>query len=249
MRKLVLFLSCIFIAVSVSAQTETTGVIKGAVIDKNGNPLPGATVSATDGAETTLVESDGSFVLEVPIWLKSVTASYPGLSSKKRKVDFNNPMVIKLRKKPFTGFINFVGGVNFIPYYKKVQYGTWLGLMGGIMGNWGAYAKIMFPVSSPGNPHFSAILGANKHIYKSIYAYFGVGVGEVNEGYKDYKWDNTNDKYIFDYRFRTYTSMAIDGGLMFKVGKHFNITAGLTLNTDFCNDVNYMPSISLGYVF
>ena len=246
MKKLVLFLTCVFIAVSVSAQTETTGVIKGAVIDKNGNPLPGATVSATDGAETTLVESDGSFVLEVPVWLKSVTASYPGLSSKKKKVDFNNPMVIKLRKKNFTGFLNFVGGLNIIPTSSPLKTECWLGVMGGIIGNWGGYAKIQLPIN-PANENgdllIIGVLGANKHIYKSIYAYLGIGYGHVSDAYDDYDYYG-NGKNRIDFT----DGMAIDGGFLFKLSKHFDMTAGLTITTDF-GIANYMPSISLGYVF
>ncbi|WP_417471148.1 carboxypeptidase-like regulatory domain-containing protein, partial [Leyella stercorea] len=40
---------------------QSTRIIKGAVVDKNGNPLPGATVEATNGAESTTVDADGTF--------------------------------------------------------------------------------------------------------------------------------------------------------------------------------------------
>ena len=66
---------------------ETTIILKGAVVDKNGNAIPGATIEATGGAENTMSGPDGTFTLEVSRWLKSITVSYEGKHEKKIKVD------------------------------------------------------------------------------------------------------------------------------------------------------------------
>lgn len=71
---------------SMSAMAQATRTIKGAVIDRTGNPLPGATVEAKGGAESTTTDADGTFSMEVPIWLKSATAKYSGYKDQTKKV-------------------------------------------------------------------------------------------------------------------------------------------------------------------
>lgn len=87
----------------------TTKIITGKVVDKTGEPLPGALVSATGGAETVATEADGTFTIEVPVWLKNLTASYAGhfettQSVKKKKevtfkLDFNIRKALDKRMK------------------------------------------------------------------------------------------------------------------------------------------------------
>ena len=78
----------------------TTKVIKGQVLDKDGQPVAGALVEATGGAEQTLTDQNGNFMFEVPKHLLSVTASAQGYKSQDMKVKpKNNPIVFKLRKK------------------------------------------------------------------------------------------------------------------------------------------------------
>ncbi|MDE5789678.1 MAG: carboxypeptidase-like regulatory domain-containing protein [Muribaculaceae bacterium] len=59
----------------------TTKIITGIVVDKEGEPLAGAYVNATNGAETVETGADGTYIIEVPVWLKKLTASYPGFGS------------------------------------------------------------------------------------------------------------------------------------------------------------------------
>lgn len=59
----------------------TTKIITGVVVDGEGVPVAGAFVNATYGAETVETGSDGSYSIEVPVWLKCLTASYPGLGA------------------------------------------------------------------------------------------------------------------------------------------------------------------------
>lgn len=237
MKKLLFSMVSLFVAFSAFAQTETTGIIKGAVIDKNGNPLPGAMVQSTGGAETVLVESDGTFVLEVPIWLKTVSASYPGMGVKKQKVDFNNQMLFKLSPRTKFGFINLMGGWAICADDTQANAPI-IGLMGGYLDTWGVYGKIGIPAG--GEDLFSgiqAIVGGIKHIYNGLYGYVGLGYG----GYLD--WD------YWDVEGYWTPGMAFDGGFLMKIGKHFDITLGLTVNTDFDYGTSVTPTLSLGYVW
>ncbi|MDE5807523.1 MAG: carboxypeptidase-like regulatory domain-containing protein [Muribaculaceae bacterium] len=59
----------------------TTKIITGIVVDKGGEPVAGAYVNATNGPETVETAQDGSYSIEVPVWLKSLTASYYGLGA------------------------------------------------------------------------------------------------------------------------------------------------------------------------
>ena len=90
---------------------STTKVVTGAVIDKNGNPLPGAIVEATGGAESTVVDADGTFSIEVPIWLKSLTTRYAGMKSKKKNLN-GRDMIFLLRPDTDSWFINLETSVN-----------------------------------------------------------------------------------------------------------------------------------------
>lgn len=212
----------------VMAQTETTRTIHGAVIDKNGNPLPGAVVSATEGAETTLVNPDGTFDLEIPIWLKSVTASYAGYYNKKMKPLYDRDMIFRLKKdNKRYGFLNAYGGLATYDGYIMPS----IGLMGGMLSNVGFYVKIgMTPI---------LVGGITKRIYKNFYAYLGIGYGTVaaevyENNYYDIEW---------------YPGMAFDGGLIFGIGRHFNVSIGYTHTADFEGYWNCIPNVTLGYVF
>ena len=152
MKKIFLMLAVCAMSIAVSAQT--TRVLKGAVIDKDGNPLPGATVNATGGSEVTTVDADGSFSMEVPIWLKRATAQYAGMKDKTLKIK-GDDLIFRMkpdkRKQWFiiANYSRIVSG----NYSKTMYYGytenfrlDYSGNMGGLMfgrlGKWGWYGKI-----------------------------------------------------------------------------------------------------------
>lgn len=245
------------------AQTETTKKIHGAVVDKNGNPLPGAVVSATEGAETTLVNADGTFELEIPVWLKSVSASYAGYNTKKLKPSFVSDMVFQLKKDNHRyGFLNALGGVALY----NGEAAPSMGLMGGILGNVGFYAKIGFSINtlpsyigSSGFEEyyfdadeygFTSIVGITKRLYKNLYAYLGVGYARVlnDEYWVEYFEINEHRYYSYSKEYAN-NGMAFDSGLLCMIGRHFNVTVGYTHTTDFEGYWNCIPNVSLGYVF
>ena len=249
---MILFAMAIMCCSIAIAQSETTRTIHGAVVDKNGNPLPGAIVSATEGAETALVNADGTFDLEIPIWLKSVTASYAGYKNKKMKPRFGQDMIFRMKKdKKRYGFLNAFFGVDLYNSCSNTIFNTApsMGLMGGMLANVGFYVKggLMF-----GGDYFGdyygiggvAIGGVTKRIYKNLYAYLGVGYGSVL-----FECENYRSDIGYWYEAGYYDGMAFDGGFIFGIGRHFNISVGYTHTTDFDGYRNCIPNLSLGYLF
>lgn len=156
---------------SLGAGAQTTRIITGAVIDKNGNPIPNALVEATGGAESVTTDADGSFRIEVPFWLKSLTASYAGLEEKKIKLKKKEQIVFELKpNKRESWFIDGAVSTNLNGY----GYGR-LGLMAGYLGKWGGYAKAMI------GDYSAVTVGGIKSISKRVYLYLGVGCATIDK--------------------------------------------------------------------
>ena len=231
MKKLFLLMAIMIAAVAANAQT--TRVITGAVVDKNGNPLPNALIEATGGAETVTTEADGTFSIEVPIWLKSLTVQYAGLSTKKVKIENTNNVIVEMKEKFIENW--FVDAV-YTPTFGEVTYHR-LGVMGGFLGNWGAYAKVLIPFGEDIDSYVPSVtVGAIKRIGQiPLYAYWGVGYSPAWE-YDFYYWPYYNDGAMFDI------------GAIYKI-KRINFGLGYSIATDFCGSTNHSVQISVGYCF
>lgn len=236
MNKFITFAMMLVLSLSALAQTETTRMIHGAVIDKNGNPLPGAVISADGGADTSIAESDGTFSMEVPIWLRKVSASYGGYKKQTLKTDFGRDMIFRLSKKaPTPGgyFINVSAGGVFDTYGEGRAY---TGIRGGHLANLGWYGEIGYDFLGQG---IQAIVGGIRRIYNSAFFYLGVGYGRVTDSsYED----------LFEY-FDRYNGFAIDGGFQFIIAKHIDFSVGVTYTTEDFSEHNFTPKITVGYVF
>lgn len=243
MRKIFLMLALVL--ASTAAMAQSTRIIKGAVVDKNGNPLPGATVEATNGAESTTVDADGTFSLEVSRWLNTATARYAGMRKKTLEVQ-DGDMVFRLSPKiEGQWFVNVVSGVVTMEseaFNTNVPNTTYsLGLMGGFLGkNWGGFTKLLWiPNSSfasePAVP--TVTIGATKRVFSFMHAYAGAGYGKLNGVDKEYNRDVSNSD-----------AMAFDLGAIFRVKKHISANVGISWVTDF-DQVNYYFSAGVGYVF
>ncbi len=232
MKKIFLLMTLVICALSLSAQS--TRVITGAVIDKNGNPLPNALVEATGGAESVSTDADGTFRIEVPFWLKSLTAKYAGFSEKKIKLKQQNQIIFEMKPaNQGTWFLNAASSIS--------DYDTFsLGLMSGYLGNWGGYAKLVVPFHEEFTPSFT--FGVIKHLYKSFHMYLGAGYTPVyGEDYYNY---NYNYDYYLDY----------EDGAIFELGAIFrfnkvNFSLGIAYSDSFCCNQNLYFQLSVGYCF
>lgn len=230
---LIVMLCCI---ASVSAFAQTTKVVKGAVIDKDGNPLPGAVVEATGGAESAVVDADGTFSIEVPIWLKSLTAKYAGMKDKKKKIS-GSDMVFEMKQNSGGWFVNLLGSreLSRHEYYR-------VGLMGGYLSTWGGYLKFMQPVFNNNFNKESEIpsvsIGVIKSLTQSEYFYFGAGYSTMYEWcYYCYGFDEQCD------------GLMLEAGFIINLAKKFNITVGYSYSGDFVCYKNHEINAGIGFRF
>ena len=254
MRKIFLMLALVL--ASTAAMAQSTRIIKGAVVDKNGNPLPGATVESTNGAESTTVDADGTFSLEVSRWLNTATARYAGMRKKTLEVQ-DGDMVFRLSPKyEMDWFLNVVSGVVTMERYARntnVPNTTYsLGLMGGFLGkNWGGYTKLLWTpnssfASEPAVP--TVTIGATKRVFSFMHAYAGAGYGKVNVVYGETLKIPSSDEELSYYDSWNKDAMAFDLGAIFRVKKHISANVGISCVTDF-DQTNFYFSAGVGYVF
>ena len=210
---------------------QNTKVITGAVIDKNGNPLPNALVEATGGAESVTTDADGSFRIEVPVWLKSLTAKYAGVEDKKIKLKNRSQVIFEMKPKTGSWFLDLA----YSAVFSGSDYYTGLGLMGGYLGNWGGYAKISIPLGGGDYYIPSATIGVIKKIVNPLYLYLGAGYAPVYER-DDYdgSWWDLDDGGM------------VDIGAIFKINK---INIGIGYNIAIAYHTNQSLQLSVGYCF
>lgn len=235
MKRLITILAVALFAVA-GTMAQNTREVRGAVIDRNGNPLPGAEVSATGGAETTMTDADGTFTLEVPIWLKSLTARYSGMADKKVKTDFNGNMIFTM-KPEFTSswFINAIGGFD-VDEMSGI-FGGRVGLMGGKLAKWGYYGKLTMATGGAYIENsISGTVGVIRHVYQPMFVYLGAGVGGSME----------ESDYYYYYDDEWCTNAAVEAGFIFRFN-HFNFSLGYTIT--FGGEYNHSALFGLGYCF
>lgn len=101
---------------SVSAITGAMAqeTVRGVVVDKKNEPIPGVRVELVGSTESVTTDIDGRFSIEVPYNIKKLRFSYVGNKPIERKV--SPDMRIKFgggwisRQSGYRGFFNFVGG-------------------------------------------------------------------------------------------------------------------------------------------
>ncbi len=227
------------------AVAQNTRVIKGAVVDKNGNPLPGAVVEATNGAESTVVDADGTFSLEVPVWLKSITAKYAGMRDKKLSTNRNDHVFYMSKKTQGHWFANLSYGACLdgdATYYSRI------GIMGGYYASWGAYARIM-PSTVSGVPSFS--VGVMKNIKNKVIPYLGLGLTEglnyvsgYSSSYYNYYSNSYQTMWYDGYWYGEITGQ-VDIGALVNVSSKFHINVGYSINFE----LNHEFIVGVGYTF
>ena len=216
----------------ITTSAQTTRVITGSVKDKAGTPLPGAIVAAKGGSEITSVDADGTFSLEIPYEIKSVTARCEGMANKSLKIKDGSDLDFRLMPKGdhqwyLTGNFSYCGGNGYNGYF--------FALMGGSLGKWGWFGKLYLGSSDQnhsasyrGNNGASACVlvsaGVSKRIIKPLHAYVGLGAGSIGEG-----------------------GVCLEMGLIGKIGDHVLIQGGPQIIGG--NGVMGGFNIGVGYAF
>lgn len=90
MKKIVMLISMILLAVSGNSAITVTGT----VLDSNRDPLPGATVLIKGTTTGTITDINGEFSLTVPDAQAILLVSYVGFESQEVKIKGSDPMVI-----------------------------------------------------------------------------------------------------------------------------------------------------------
>ena len=234
MKRLFVVLLCFVACLGAMSQVQTTKVVKGAVIDKYGNPLPGAMVMATGGAESTYVDADGTFSMEVPVWLKSLTVKYAGMSDKRKKIKTEELLIFEMKGR-ITWFVNAVASVIVVDEgYMRA------GIMCGTLANWGWYCKFMpsFDEATDGIP--AVTLGVTKQIKERLHLYAGLGYAPVRYEEDVYYW--WEEDVDFD------NGVILDLGLITRFSA-FSLNLGVSVSTDLDEEFEVEPHLGIGFNF
>ena len=236
MKRLFVVLLCFVACLGAMSQIQTTKVVKGAVIDKYGNPLPGAMVMATGGAESTYVDADGTFSMEVPVWLKSLTVKYAGMSDKRKKIKTEELMIFEMKGRK-TWFVNAVASVDVVDVDEGYMRA---GIMFGTLANWGWYCKFMpsFDETTDGIP--AVTLGVTKQIKERLHLYAGLGYAPVR--YEEYCWMCGGEHDDFD------NGVMLDLGLITRFSA-FSLNLGVSASTNFDEEFEVEPHLGIGFNF
>ncbi len=233
MNKIVTLLTIALAAAGSLMAQNNQRTVKGFVIDNNGSPIAGAEVIATGGGETAITDADGSFSMTVSPFLKTLTATYTGMGSKKLKTRFDRDMIFRMRPEKGNWFLNAVGIVSI----GEELIGGGGGLMGGYLGKWGGYLKAT--IDDYICPNIT--VGVIKSFSRKVYGYLGVGYGQIAIEDYYYFYNKDEESYNED-------AIAMEAGCIFKTSRHFNITVGYTLAA-YDYTLRHTVNVGVGYVF
>lgn len=240
-------------------------VLKGRVVDHDGNPIAGAKVENVKGNEQTTTDMNGQFSLETDQPVSKVNVYYMGLQTahKKAKPD----MLVKMggiswwSAKP-EKYQWFVGPQVAIPSSNHINPA--FGLTFGRVKNWGWYVKGLYSKMPSGeedsrtretwctgevkNGYLSATAGGIRRLFGQFYLY--AGAGYVNQ---KVRWEHTNglnDRY--EVYGESHSGIACELGLSLRI-KHFFINGGASTTIDIDSDYDGEPkavaNFGIGYIF
>lgn len=95
MKKKLLFIMMCLSSLIVQAQTAQ---LKGTVVDNNGDPLIGATVSVDGTTTASMTDIDGKFTLNIPVSTKTVKVTYLGYKTQVVNIQGKNDITITLEE-------------------------------------------------------------------------------------------------------------------------------------------------------
>ena len=238
-------------------------IVKGTVVDKDGNPIPGVKVEIKGGTESTITELDGTFVLETANPVKKVTVHYAGMQSKDQKI--KPDMVIKMYNASWWSakpdkYRWFAGAQVAITDNDDIKPA--FGLMVGRVKNLGWYIKGVYS-KLPSTTGLHSVDGDRSYywttgkveqgmwnvtgglvarLWSPIHIYAGAGYIE-----RKVAWELLNGekyKYCPD----SYGGAVVDLGLMLKVNKLF-VNAGISTETSGDYSPSFIGNFGVGIFF
>ncbi len=110
MTRLMAMVVMAIMSITAIAQTQ---VVKGVVVDEQGEPLIGATIQAKEAkAKGTTTDADGNFTLAVDAAVKNIIVSYVGMEPQTVKIQRGRKMSIRLESKTNLNEVVVTGIVN-----------------------------------------------------------------------------------------------------------------------------------------
>ena len=214
-------------------------VLKGRVTDRDGNPIAGAKVENADGSEQVTTDMNGRFSLETAKDVSKVNVYYTGMQTAKKKA--KQDMVVKMgqtnwwNEKP-NKWKWLIGVETAIPDMDDIKPA--FGLTVGMVKQYGWYVKGLYSSSQStdgtctGASSDPWMTGETKGSYMSV---VGGGIMRLGcpfhlyagLGYVDRKvaWEAVSGGW-YEYEDDSYSGLALDLGLMFRV-KWFFLNAGI----------------------
>lgn len=250
-RKLLLMGICLLGSISLSAQH----VISGTVTDKKGNPIPGVKIEVPGSGESTISGLDGTFSLETEHSVRKVKAVYAGMQSKTQTV--KPSMLIRMgqtnwwNREPQKAqwFINAqaafpesrTSGAAFGLMFGKVKELGWYvkGVYGGMPSTDCEYQNY-WTSGKDKSGFYAATAGVVVRLRSALHFYGGVGYAQ-----RKIAWELTDGCYAKhpDY---SYSGVAVDYGLMLKIGR-FNISGGTLMSL--ADECNFIGNVGIGINF
>ena len=260
MKKTILFLCLMILGTTYLAAQRT---VTGKVVDRDGNPIPGAKVSIVGTEESVITELDGTFNFESQYMLsnKKVKVEYVGMQSKEQCV--TPDMVVKLVKLTLWNAKLekrkwFVNAQIAFPESggKNLAYG----LMIGRVKKWGWYVKglLNFSPSTVGyynnesssnnkiwitgntkTSYLAITAGGVANLYNPIFAYAGIGYSK-----RRCMIELLDGSYIEENCYFPYSGVIAEGGVMLKLGM-LSINGGVLVDTYWTNNVTMNLGVGL----
>lgn len=259
MKKLFLLTGLLMASLIASAQQ----VVSGTVTDKDGNPIPGAKVEIVGSTESCITELDGTYSIETTAPAKKVRVQYAGMQTAVKKI--KPDMVVELSNtnwwnaKPdkYRWLLSVQGA-----FPEAGVSNPSLGLMVGRVKNIGWYVKGVYsPRESTEDTYYgskwltgkddrslwAATGGVIARLGCPIHIYAGLGYADRQIAWETFggEWYKVNGKEI-DYDLYSYDGLAIEAGIMIKIGR-ITLNAG-TLTTQ-NSEGNFVGNFGIGYCF
>ena len=234
MRKLILMSMLLAAGLSAHAQYVSTGK----VIDEYGNPISGAKVQGKGTSKYTTTGIDGTFKLETPTHIKRVVVT--SLGKGKRDQKLKGETTIQMKKPNW-----FTDRPDNYHWFASAQVGLLskdskdipFGVMGGVVKDFGVYAKILYSsIPSDEGEHASGFTGNYKtgtfsvtagpiiRLFSPIHLY--IGAGYVN---RKITFEASDNKFYTIHHYHdemeSYDGFALEAGLMVEY-KNFLINGG-----------------------